>query len=357
MKLDAHLYISIFVILAFCFSLLFNHILIRFYQTFGIRIKEIEQERWNPNQKPSLGGISMYLTFLFSVIFLLFMPNKNNTLNISLLGFLISASLAFLMGFADDAYNTQPLIKFLSQVLCAVILAFTGHYVQISSHPILNYLLTIFWVVFLMNAFNLLDNMDGIVALVALVITVCCAYVVYCSSGIWNYLFLLNIGIIGAVSGFVIYNFYPSRIFMGDSGSQFLGLFYAGMSIDLFLNIPNVLQHFEAYTCVKTLVATGSVFIAPLSDTVVVSLNRIIKGSSPFIGGKDHTTHAFYMRGFRVSWISIIYMLISIIGVLLALALKFSWFNNALPIALIFDLVIFLGFFINTFPLKTGSNV
>ena len=208
-----------------------------------------------------------------------------------------------------------------------------------------------------MNAFNLLDNMDGIVALVALVITVCCAYVVYCNSGIWNYLFLLNIGIIGAVSGFVIYNFYPSRIFMGDSGSQFLGLFYAGMSIDLFLNIPNVLQHFDAYTSVKTLVATGSVFIAPLSDTVVVSLNRIIKGSSPFIGGKDHTTHAFYMRGFRVSWISIIYMLISIIGVVLALALKFSWFNNALPIALIFDLVIFFGFFINTFPLKTGSNV
>ena len=82
MKLDAHLYISVFVILAFCFSLLFNHILIRFYQTFGIRIKEIEQERWNPNQKPSLGGISMYLTFLFSVIFLLFMPNTNNTLNI-----------------------------------------------------------------------------------------------------------------------------------------------------------------------------------------------------------------------------------------------------------------------------------
>ena len=144
---------------------------------------------------------------------------------------------------------------------------------------------------------------------------------------------------------------------MGDSGSQFLGLFYAGMSIDLFLNIPNVLQHFDAYTSVKTLVATGSVFIAPLSDTVVVSLNRIIKGSSPFIGGKDHTTHAFYMRGFRVSWISIIYMLISIIGVVLALALKFSWFNNALPIALIFDLVIFFGFFINTFPLKTGSNV
>ena len=89
MQFDYHFYIAILIIISFCFSLLFNHILIRFYETFGIRMKTESQERFNPNHKPSLGGISMFLTFLFCIIFLLFIPNQETQLNIQLLGIFI----------------------------------------------------------------------------------------------------------------------------------------------------------------------------------------------------------------------------------------------------------------------------
>lgn len=356
MPFNSHLYISIYIILAFCFSLLFNHILIRFYVTFGIRIKSEHQERWNPNQKPSLGGISMYLTFLFSVIFLLVIPHTTHNMNIPLMGIIIAATLAFIMGFADDAYNTQPLIKFLSQVLCAIVLSVTGHVLQITSHPTINYLLTIFWVVFLMNALNLLDNMDGIVALVTCVIAFYCSIVAYYQMGAWSYLFLLSIGIIGAIAGFTVYNFYPSKIFMGDSGSQFLGLLVSCLSIDLFLFNAKALMRFEWLDFINCLVSTITLLIAPVADTLIVFTNRILKGTSPFIGGKDHTTHAFHFRGFRVSWISIIYMFISFMGGALAISIKYNWFSGALSLAILFDLVIVVGFFINTYPLKTGHH-
>ena len=94
--------------LCFIFSLLINYILLRFAQTLGIRNKEEHQVRWNNNAKPALGGISFYVVFLFSFIFTLLLPHTNFGFNVQIIGILIAATLAFLMGLADDAFNTQP---------------------------------------------------------------------------------------------------------------------------------------------------------------------------------------------------------------------------------------------------------
>src|ERR1700740_1280196 len=88
--------------LCFIFSLLINYILLRFAQTLGIRNKEEFQTRWNSNVKPALGGISFYVIFLFAFIFTLLLPHTDG-FNLQIVGILIAATLAFLMGLADDA--------------------------------------------------------------------------------------------------------------------------------------------------------------------------------------------------------------------------------------------------------------
>jgi UDP-GlcNAc:undecaprenyl-phosphate GlcNAc-1-phosphate transferase len=117
---------------------------LRFAQTLGIRNKEEHQVRWNNNAKPALGGISFYVVFLFSFIFTLLLPHTNFGFNMQIIGILIAATLAFLMGLADDAFNTQPLLKFLTQVFCAFIIIFSGHSVVIFQNQFINYLVKLY---------------------------------------------------------------------------------------------------------------------------------------------------------------------------------------------------------------------
>ncbi|HOZ88210.1 MAG TPA: hypothetical protein PL029_10645, partial [Bacteroidia bacterium] len=124
----------------FIFSLLINYILLRFAQTLGIRNSDSQQVRWNPKEKPSLGGISFYLVFLFSFICTLLFPDKNLGFNIQIVGILIATTLAFIMGLADDAFNTEPLLKFLTQLVCALVVIFSGHCIEIFQNQFLNYL-------------------------------------------------------------------------------------------------------------------------------------------------------------------------------------------------------------------------
>ena len=105
MNLNFNFILTLLFFACFIFSLLINYILLRFAQTLGIRSKEQGQVRWNPKEKPSLGGISFYVVFLFAFIFTLLLPPGGLGFNLQIVGILIAATLAFLMGLADDAFN------------------------------------------------------------------------------------------------------------------------------------------------------------------------------------------------------------------------------------------------------------
>ena len=121
MTLNFNFILTLLFFACFIFSLVINYILLKFAQTLGIRNKDSQQIRWNPNAKPSLGGISFYLIFLVAFIFTILSPHSNTNYNLPMIGILIAVTLAFLMGLADDAFNTQPLLKFLTQLICAYI--------------------------------------------------------------------------------------------------------------------------------------------------------------------------------------------------------------------------------------------
>jgi len=114
-----------------------------------------------------------------------------------------------------------------------------------------------------------------------------------------------------ALIGFLFYNWHPSKIFMGDTGSQFLGLFLAAMGIKYFWNTPdingNLIQSKQFFVTILT-------FAIPIIDTTAVVLNRLRSGKSPFIGGKDHTTHIFFFIGVTEKRIALLYAGIAFIS-------------------------------------------
>ncbi|PBQ33797.1 hypothetical protein CNR22_19085 [Sphingobacteriaceae bacterium] len=347
MNLSFHFILTTIFMVCFVFSLLINYILLRFAQTLGMRNREIQQQvRWNPDSKPSLGGISFYVVFLFAFIFTIILPHQNAGFNIQIIGILMAATLAFLMGLADDAFNTQPLLKFLTQIFCALIIIFSGHSIIIFQNQFLNHLVTIIWVVGLMNSINMLDNMDGISCLVSIL---ACFFMVGVNVSLFktsSYATTLNLGVLGALCGFLIFNFHPSKMFMGDTGSQFLGLFLAVMGIDNCWNNPTSpsLNGFPLANIVIVLL----VFLLPLTDTITVVINRLKEGRSPFIGGKDHTTHHLFFRGLTEKKIAILFFGLGGVGILFAYLLVIHFSYILFFISIFYILSVFISLYLVT---------
>ncbi|NTW33172.1 MAG: hypothetical protein HGB12_11195, partial [Bacteroidetes bacterium] len=138
----------VFFIVCSAFSILINSLFLKFTKTLGIRNNGETVIRWSSESKPAIGGISFYIIFLLSIIGYSFIfENSIYFLNLNFLGVIIASTIGFLLGLFDDAYDTKPLIKLFAQILCGVILIFTNVYIRIFDSEILNYLITIIWVV------------------------------------------------------------------------------------------------------------------------------------------------------------------------------------------------------------------
>lgn len=341
------LVLTVFFFICFIFSVLINSLLLKFSQTLGVRGKQVNQVRWNPNIKPSLGGISFFVVFLFSYIFLNLLETLDTGYRVRLTGLLAACTMAFLMGLADDAFNTQPLLKFITQITCALVLLFTGTYIKIFDNEVFNYVITIIWMVGIMNSINMLDNMDGITTIISISI---CTFVILLNIALNQTLHpfsILAIGVVSSLLGFLIYNFHPSKMFMGDTGSQFLGAFLGAISIHFCWNVyPNNLIQADDYF--YHFVIVGLVFLLPLVDTTTVVINRALRGASPFVGGKDHTTHHLFFRGITEKRIAILYLFLSIIGIIIAYNLVLTYTATLFYTGIAFVALVFAGLYLNT---------
>lgn len=262
----------------------------------GTRPSADGQIRWNA-RKPALGGISFYITFLLSLAFhSFFLLKGNSALNTQMLGILSAVTVGFLLGLADDAYNTKPLFKFGMQVFCGLILISTGTFIQITPYLWLNYFLTMFWVIGLMNSINMLDNMDAITTTVSITTVLGAILVIVMGvDRVDGIHFAMLLGVLVSLCSFLLFNWNPSKMYMGDTGSQFLGVFLAAIGIVFFWNAPD---HFGQVIQSKQFIVAPLMFIVPIVDTATVTINRLLKGKSPFVGGRDHTTHHLSYFGF-----------------------------------------------------------
>lgn len=277
-------------------SIFINWILIKFSFNLGVRNINENEKRWQ-ERKPSLGGISFYLNFLIFFIGILFyfILNKMEIVNIkSILGLFISSSFGFFIGLIDDARNTNPLLKLIGQLICGFILVLFGISIPLCSNTIWNAIFTIFWVVFLMNSINMLDNMDGLTSIISLYIIT--AIITLNFTNTISFEIAIMMIVTSSIFGFLFFNWSPSRIYMGDSGSQFLGIFLAYIST---VYLWNFRIDDGGYFQINQFLIPFFIFTIPIFDTSTVFIHRILRGQSPFIGGRDHLSHHLVYSGLK----------------------------------------------------------
>jgi UDP-GlcNAc:undecaprenyl-phosphate GlcNAc-1-phosphate transferase len=195
------------------------------------------------------------------------------------LWWMAGAALAVTLGLVDDKRGMGPAAKMFIQAAAAWLFLQGGVYPQAYFGPFWGQVIAILWMVGLMNAINFLDNMDGIVGGV----TAICALAFAALLAVWGWtheaLFALGLG--GATLGFLRYNFAPARIFLGDTGSLFLGYALGALGLVAAAAGPGV----------SGILSTLLVLGFPLFDTTFVVLTRMAEGRKVYIGGRDHTTH------------------------------------------------------------------
>ncbi len=159
---------------------------------------------------------------------------------------------------------------------------------------------------------------------------------------------VLLIGIIASLAGFLFHNWHPSRMYMGDTGSQFLGVFLAYIGIRFFWNATSAEGILEP---ARQIMAAVIVFLLPIADTTVVSISRISGGRSPFIGGRDHTTHHLSYAGLSDGQVALVYAGISLVNIFLTFVMfRFilEWRNLHTFIFVSYALAVFGTFFVLT---------
>ncbi len=316
-KYSMIIFYLIFGFLSLVFSLLLNSLFIKFSKNLGMRNVDENAIRWGSRSKPAIGGISFFLNFLFAITFYFMLSEQHSILeNVKFTGLMLAVTVGFLVGLADDAYNTKPILKFSAQVFCGVVLCLTGTYIQLFSSDVLNYFITVFWIVGIMNSINMLDNMDAITTTVSISIIISALIVLSALNTFESIEFIVLIGVLASLIGFLFYNWNPSKIYMGDTGSQFLGVLLGAMAITCFWNTP---FDSNSHSQTKQVVLTVIVFIIPIIDTTTVTINRLGRGQSPFVGGKDHTTHHLSYAGFSDKQVAFIIGLISMFSCLITI--------------------------------------
>ena len=251
---------------------------------------------------PLLGGLAIYGAFIAAL--LLF--GGRYRLN-ELVGILVGASLMSFLGMWDDRRSLSPFLKLAGQFLAASILVLSGVYIGTFPWEALNIALTLIWIVVVTNAMNLLDNMDGLSGGVGAV-----AAVFFLLLAAMNDQYLvgaLSAALVGACLGFLVYNFNPASIFMGDAGSLFLGFILAAVAIKL--RFPEGVQ-------IVTWMVPVLILGLPLFDTMMVIVSRVRRGLNPLTTpGRDHISHRFVAMGYtRREAVLICYLICAGLGVI-----------------------------------------
>lgn len=264
------------IILVLSFALSF------FLTIYGTPVAQKVANRYNildfPDHKlktqkepvPYLGGIIIYFSFIAPVS-LLFPFSKE------LLGILFASSILLIVGLFDDLKALTPAIKFIFQIIATFILIRSGIIIDLSFlSPWLNYSLSFLWIIAMINAINIIDMMDGL----APTVTALASLTVFVIS-LYNRNFLISIlslSLAASLIGFLKFNWQPAKIYLGDSGSMFIGMVIGSLTI---------LGDYSTYNDLAFI--SGFLVLAiPIFDMIYVMIIRLFHKKSPFFGSPDH---------------------------------------------------------------------
>ena len=238
---------------------------------------------------PFLGGGAIVLAFASAVLVVSLLEPPDSGAG-EVVGLFAAATVLSIVGLFDDLRDLSPTVRVLVETGAAVLVWSMGSGVAVSGVGVVDLSLTVLWVVGITNAFNLLDNMDGLAAGLATVSSLT-IFAIAASNG--QFLVAgLAVGLAGCTVGFLRHNHFPARIYMGDGGALFIGFLISVLAVKL---------RFDGGRSVSALVPVLACSVA-VFDTTIVTLSRLRSGLSPFQGGRDHVSHRLVKLGLSVPY-------------------------------------------------------
>ena len=239
-------------------------------------------DRWHHEAVPKVGGVAMIVPLLAAVGVLGFA--------VELRPLVVTVTLMFLLGLVDDVRPIRPATKLVGQMLVATTFLMLSPPTRIFGNPIVDTALAFVWIVGITNALNLLDNIDGLAAGVSTIAGASFLLVLYLGSGGTSGPIALAVAaFVGVAAGFLVFNFHPASIFMGDGGSHLLGSFLACATL-----VTTSARGAELATVAAIPIV---LLLIPIFDTAFVTVSRGLEGRSAFLGGRDHTSHRLVALG------------------------------------------------------------
>lgn len=233
---------------------------------------------------PLLGGIAMYGALVTTLLIL-----NSEWLLSEGLTLIIAATLLAGIGLYDDLRGLDPLPKLVGEIIATIALISSGISLHITGIEVLDIALTLFWVVGICNAINLLDNMDGLSSGVAAIGCLCFGAIALSQGQIQ--VAILCATLFGAILGFLRFNWHPASIFMGDAGSLFIGFLLAAIGLKILTPISD-----NSFNCLIPIF----VLAVPIFDTTLVTISRLRRQLKITDGGRDHTSHRLVKAGLTV---------------------------------------------------------
>jgi UDP-GlcNAc:undecaprenyl-phosphate GlcNAc-1-phosphate transferase len=279
------LYVFTFIF-SFVLSLYLTPVIRRAALQFGIVDHPDGKLKKHKKPMPYLGGIAIYLAFLLALAFSFEFDQE-------VLGLLLAGTIVLLLGFIDDLGFLKTWVKFAGQLIAVLVLVKSGIFIKLIFLPTyVSIPLTFLWLVGMINAFNIIDVMDGLAAGVAFFASVTFFFVALLNGRIM--IAIVAITLAGSLLGFIRYNFVPAKIYMGDAGSMFLGLMIGAMAT------------IGSYTGKTTLgfLAPAVILGIPIFDTIQVTVARLRKGMPFYRGSPDHYALLLRRTGLSVQGVT-----------------------------------------------------
>jgi UDP-GlcNAc:undecaprenyl-phosphate GlcNAc-1-phosphate transferase len=238
------------------------------------------EDRWHRRPTPLLGGVAIASVVLVGGLTV--QPLSTVAL------ILVCGALMCAVGLVDDLVSLKSSTKLIAEIVLASVFVYFGYRLQWTQSLTLDAILTLVWIVGLTNALNLLDNMDGLCAGVGLIASAALLVALVSSGTVTPEAHLLAL-LLGALSAFLLFNVHPASIFMGDSGSLFIGLLLSAIACSAPIQNRSSLLSIVA--------APAMVMLIPIFDIALVTVSRILSGRSPSTGGRDHSSHRLVALG------------------------------------------------------------
>jgi len=322
-------------------------------------------DRWNARKVSLYGGAGFFPIITFGFCFLFFQNYSelvlyfNDTFegrsqNNILLSILLGSVSMFILGLVDDINNCRPIVKIITQIIATGFFIYGGGGFSIYESNMLNIVITLFWFFIVINAVNLMDNMDGLASGVVIIALI---FLIIISNPNTTGLFPLSIyiSVITASSllAFLFFNWIPAKIFMGDSGSLPIGFILAALLIPGPINsYLGITQDSYLSTSVMSLLIPMLIIVTLLFDIAFVAITRFLEGKSIMQGGKDHTSHRFVRSGLTEKQSIILIFSLSITGGVCAVLLLIvdSGYGIFFTLFSIFILLILQGTYLSRVP-------